>query len=76
MNDKLGRIPLVHPGEHLLELIEDWNLTQYRLAKNLGVPQTRIMQIVKGQRNIQSEGAVEFYLLCISEHPIFMHGRT
>jgi len=58
MNDKLGRIPPVHPGEHLLELIEDWNLTQYRLAKDLGVPQTRIMQIVKGKRAISADTAL------------------
>jgi addiction module HigA family antidote len=58
MNDKLGRIPPIHPGEHLLELLEDWNLTQYRLAKDLGVPQTRIMQIVKGRRSISADTAL------------------
>lgn len=58
MSDKLGRIPPVHPGEHLLELIKDWSLTQYRLAKDLGVPQTRIMQIVKGRRSISADTAL------------------
>lgn len=53
-----ARIPPIHPGEDLLELIEDHGLTQYRLAKELGVSQTRIMQIVKGQRAISADTAL------------------
>ncbi len=52
------RIPPSHPGTDLLELIEDHGLTQYRTAKALGVPQTRIMQIVKGQRAITADTAL------------------
>jgi addiction module HigA family antidote len=52
------RIPPSHPGVDLLELIEDHGLTQYRTAKALGVPQTRIMQIVKGQRAITADTAL------------------
>jgi addiction module HigA family antidote len=51
-------IPPTHPGEDLLELIQDHGLTQYRLAKELGVPQTRIMQIVKGRRSISADTAL------------------
>ena len=58
MNNRPERITPIHPGEHLLELIEDWNLTQYRLAKELGVPQTRIMQILKGKRSISTDTAL------------------
>ena len=58
MNGPDDRIPPTHPGVHLLELIEDWDLTQYRLAKELGVPQTRIMQIVKGRRAISADTAL------------------
>ena len=58
MKNRPERIPPIHPGEHLLELIEDWNLTQYRLAKELGVPQTRIMQIIKGKRAISADTAL------------------
>jgi addiction module HigA family antidote len=58
MNNKPDRIPPVHPGEHLLELLQDWNLTQYRLAKELGVPQTRIMQIIKGKRAVSADTAL------------------
>jgi len=52
------RIPPTHPGVDLLELIRDHNLTQYRLAKELDVPQTRIMQIVKGKRAISADTAL------------------
>ena len=52
------RIPPSHPGVDLLELIEDHGLTQYRTAKALGVPQTRIMQIVKGRRAITADTAL------------------
>ena len=51
-------IPPTHPGIDLLELIESHHLTQYRLAKSLSVPQTRIMQIVKGNRSISADTAL------------------
>jgi addiction module HigA family antidote len=54
--DKL--IPLTHPGEHLLEAMKDWGLTQYRLAKELGVQQTRVMEIVKGRRAVSADTAL------------------
>ena len=47
-----------HPGVDLLELIESHHLTQYRLAKALSVPQTRIMQIIKGNRSISADTAL------------------
>ena len=38
-----------HPGEILLhEFLEPMGLTQYRLAKEIGVPQRHINEIVKG----------------------------
>jgi antitoxin HigA-1 len=55
---KKQQIAPTHPGVDLLELIESHELTQYRLAKSLGVPQTRIMQIVKGQRAISADTAL------------------
>lgn len=57
-SQKTGRIPPTHPGVDLLELIFEHGLTQYRAAKCLGVPQTRIMQIVKGQRAITADTAL------------------
>jgi len=46
-------IPLTHPGEYLKEeFLEPLSITAYRLAKDIGVSQTQISQIVKGERAI------------------------
>ena len=29
-------IPLIHPGEHWAEFLEEFEITQYRLAKEIG----------------------------------------
>jgi len=55
---KQDLIPLTHPGKHLLEFMDDYELTQYRLAKDIGVQQTRIMEIVKGRRAISADTAL------------------
>ena len=55
---KPNHIAPTHPGIDLLELINDHGITQYRAARELGVPQTRIMQIVKGQRAITADTAL------------------
>ncbi len=46
-------IPWPHPGEILLEeFLKPMGLTQYRLAKEIGVPQRRIGEIVAGTRAV------------------------
>ncbi len=52
-------IPLIHPGEILLEdFLKPMGITQYRLAKEIGVPQRRIGQICSGQRAITPDTAL------------------
>lgn len=47
------KIQWPHPGEILLhEFLEPMGLTQYRLAKEIGVSQRRIGEIVAGTRSI------------------------
>ena len=47
------KVPWPHPGEILLhEFLEPMGLTQYRLAKEIGVPQRRIGEVVAGTRSI------------------------
>lgn len=52
-------VPLVHPGEILLE---DWlkplGISQYALAKAIGVPPRRINEIVQGKRGISADTAL------------------
>lgn len=52
-------LPPIHPGEILLEeFLEPMNLSQYRLAKDIGVPPRRINEIVHGKRGISADTAL------------------
>lgn len=51
--------PPIHPGEILLtEFLEPMRITQYRLAKDLGVTARRINEIVHGRRAITADTAL------------------
>jgi addiction module HigA family antidote len=52
------RIAPVHPGLYLKELLDELKISQYRLAKELGVPAMRINLIVNGKRPITAELAL------------------
>ena len=54
--DKLANI---HPGEVLKEeYLEPLGISAYRLAKDTGLPQTRISEIVHGRRRISADTAL------------------
>ncbi|WHF51702.1 HigA family addiction module antitoxin [Chryseobacterium gotjawalense] len=47
------------PGEILLEeFLIPLEISQYRLSKDLGIPQTRVSEIIKGNRRISADTAV------------------
>ena len=48
----------IHPGEHLAEIMQELGITQYRLAKTIGVPQIRIHDIVHRRRSITADTAL------------------
>ncbi len=48
----------IHPGEHLAEFIEELGISQYRLAKTIGVPPIRINAIIKRRRAITADTAL------------------
>ena len=51
--------PPVHPGEVLLaEFLEPMGLSQYRVAKDIGVPARRVNEIVHGDRSITADTAL------------------
>lgn len=53
------RLPPVHPGEVLLEdFMKPMELTQYRVAKDIGVTAMRISQIVNGKRAVTADTAM------------------
>lgn len=49
----------ITPGEILLEeFLVPLEISQYRLSKDLEIPQTRISEIIKGNRRISADTAV------------------
>jgi addiction module HigA family antidote len=52
----MRKVPYPHPGEILLEeFLKPMGITQYRLAKEIGVPQRRIGEIVAGARAVTAD---------------------
>ena len=55
----MKKLDNIHPGEVLKEeFLEPLNITAYRLSKDLGIPQTRISEILKGRRRISADTAL------------------
>ncbi len=55
----MKKLPNIHPGEVLLEeFLLPLEISQYRLAKDLNIPQTRVSEIVKGNRRITADTAL------------------
>lgn len=57
----MAKLNNTHPGEILLEeFLTPMKITAYKLAKDTDIPQTRISQIIKGNRRITADTAVRF----------------
>ena len=55
----MEKLANVHPGEILMyEFLKPLEITAYRLSKDLKIPQTRISEIVKGNRRITADTAL------------------
>ena len=55
----MNKLKNIHPGEILKEeFLEELNISGYRLAKDTGIPQTRISQILKNKRRITADTAL------------------
>lgn len=52
------RINPVHPGVYLKELLDEIRMSQYRLAKELGVPAMRVSLVIAGKRPVTAELAL------------------
>ena len=48
----------IHPGEHLAEILDELGISQYRLAKTIGVPPRRINEIVHRRRSVTADTAL------------------
>ena len=55
----MEKLDNIHPGEVLKEeFMKPLDITAYRLSKDLGIPQTRISEILKGRRRISADTAL------------------
>ena len=55
----MEKLANVHPGEILnSEFLKPLEITAYRLSKDLKIPQTRISEIIKGNRRITADTAL------------------
>jgi antitoxin HigA-1 len=55
----MKRIKNIHPGEVLQEeFLMPMNITAYKLAKDIHIPQTRVAAILKGGRRITADTAL------------------
>ena len=55
----MAKLKNIHPGEILLEeFLLPFNITAYKLAKDVEIPQTRISEIIKGNRRITADTAL------------------
>jgi addiction module HigA family antidote len=55
----MTKLKNIHPGEVLAEeFLKPLNITAYKLAKDIEIPQTRISEIVKGNRRITADTAL------------------
>jgi addiction module HigA family antidote len=57
----MEKLKNIHPGEILLEeFLIPTETSAYRLAKETFLPQTRISEIIKGNRRITADTAIRF----------------
>ena len=55
----MAKLKNIHPGEILAEeFLNVFNITAYKLAKDIEIPQTRVSEIIKGNRRITADTAV------------------
>ncbi len=55
----MKKLPNIHPGEILMEeFLIPLEISSYRLAKEIGIPQTRVSEITKGRRRITADTAL------------------
>ncbi|RVU24238.1 addiction module antidote protein, HigA family [Sandaracinomonas limnophila] len=59
----MKKIKNITPGEILMEeFLKPLEISQYKLAKELHIPQTRISEIIKGNRRISADTALRLSL--------------
>lgn len=59
----MKKLKNIHPGVVLMEeFLIPLNITAYRLSKDIGIPQTRVSEILKENRRITADTALRLSL--------------
>lgn len=59
IEDESGMLEPIHPGEILLEeFLKPLGISQNRLARDVGVPVSRVAGLVKGERSVTADTAL------------------
>lgn len=53
-------LPPTHPGEYLIEILDELNISQAGIARAIGVSPMRISHVIKGTRPVTAELALLF----------------
>ena len=55
----MKKLKNIHPGEiHQEQFLLPLEITAYKLSKDIGIPQTRVSAIIKGNRRITADTAL------------------
>ena len=59
LNCKMKKLKNIHPGDVLREeFLKPLGISAYRLSMDIAVPQTRISEILKGNRSVTADTAL------------------
>jgi len=55
----MEKLPNIHPGEVLKEeFLDPMGISAYRVAKDTGIPQTRVADVIHGRRRVTADTAL------------------
>ena len=70
----MKKLKNIHPGEVLLEeFLKPLAISAYKLSKDIGIPQTRISEIIQTNRRITADTALRLSIY-FGNSPKFWHG--
>ena len=62
-----------HPGKILKRYLKEMKISQYKLAKDINVSQTRISEIINGKRNITIDTALRLAKYFSTSHQFWLN---
>lgn len=72
----MKKLANVHPREILnYEFLERFDIMAYRLSKDLKIPQTRISEIIKGNRRITADTALRLSKYFGNSAKFWLHSK-